>query len=375
MGSWFGCHQAALLKNENGIKTPLVATRKITSININDTGDLVERRGGSLDYATEHFQGPKQAEIQITSKEWFAELLNVATGGLVSRLTDNPNIKVIDSRNALMTIDYPMTNPGAKATATFNDEDGTATIRFTAKEIGTDGNDITVAITKNVASADYVIKRGVVTETYSTVAIADAATTLAASTLVDVEVLSTAKEPETAVATNLAGGLDKVNNTTDAFFGTFMLRFNGQNWDLYLLDDSDTSLRANYDLKFGQSLNLQAGNVVNLGIGLTAQLDNNYNPAENDYVIFTLIPDRADIIRSWRLKVSQGDRRPYVSLVASAESQGDLVNIYVPKMKCSSGLPMTLAEKTDNEFQLTFMTSLESDTGSPYEVTAAERFN
>ena len=260
----FGVHNATFLNYET--KVPIFRSDIITAVAINDTGDLVAREGGSLDYAIEHFQARKQIEIQVTSKEWRAGLYQIAAGAKVVNLSPaNSNVVLLSSKNAVMDFTFEDTNAGS------------------------------------------------------------------------------------------------------LYWGSFALIYNGTAWDLYLLEDSASNLEYNENsLQLGSALALSS-TAAHLGNGVSAKYDTGYTtPEEGDYILFSVSPKTPV---SFSASVSQGDRRPYVSGLFACESQGDLATVYIPKMRCSSGLPINMNEKADNENQITFMASLENRTSEIWKLT------
>ena len=141
-----------------------------------------------------------------------------------------------------------------------------------------------------------------------------------------------------------------------AINGKFLLRFDGTDWKLFILEDQRRSQIYDVDsLQVGGDLTLSTA-ASSLGNGFTAALDAGYTPAEGDYVIFsTFIAGGGE---TYVTRLQEGKLRPYVGIVLAAEMQGDYFNIYAPRAKCSSGVPFAMNERADNEYQLTFDLSL-----------------
>ena len=150
----------------------------------------------------------------------------------------------------------------------------------------------------------------------------------------------------------------EIANAASLSWGSFALVYNGAKWDLYLLENALNDIDFNaLTLKVGSELTLSAA-ASHLGNGVSAAYDAAYTtPEEGDYIVFSVVPEDAAAIQAYTASVAQGARRPYVSGIFAAEAQGSLLTIHVPRMKCSSGIPFALNDKTDNEYQLTFMGS------------------
>lgn len=151
------------------------------------------------------------------------------------------------------------------------------------------------------------------------------------------------------------------------FFGTFALYYNGTGWDHYVLDDSGSiKLIGGTDLNIGPfaiPVTVSGGSTpdpISIGNGLTAilPLATEYTPAEGDFYSYRVIPANPAAQRAFQVTVQDRQRRPSVTGYFAAESQGSLFSIRIPKMKCSSGLPINLTEKTVGEWQISFMASL-----------------
>lgn len=249
--SLFGVHRAVFLNYET--KIPIISSRIVTALAINDTGDLTPREGGSWQYPLHHFENRKSIEIQATFKDWRPEFINLATGGAVT--------KNATSAAAIQSLDNVGTD-----------------LEFTA-----------------IASSVQV-------------------------------------------------------------FGTYLLSYGGatDKWSLYLLDSTPTVPKLTNGTLVEAGIDLSTSD-TDLNIGFNCKLATDYTPAAGQRLVFRALPgDGAD---DHTLVVDQNSRRPFVSATFVAEQQQQAVTIEVNKMICSSGFPVTMNEKTDNEFQLTFMAS------------------
>lgn len=132
------------------------------------------------------------------------------------------NIQLKNKRFSVLKIVRVEATGAVKAEKTFQ-AGATNIVKFTAKSKGLYGNSIKVTISAgSVSGKKYLIQdtsAGATEffpdEIYDNVAIADLASKLALSALVDVTVLATSSEPDNAVATALTGGLDGTVADTD----------------------------------------------------------------------------------------------------------------------------------------------------------------
>lgn len=258
----FGCHEAVFL--DAVTNTPLAITDLVSTVSINNTGDLVERRGGSHRMPLEHFEAANSVEVQITLKKWAAEFLQISTGAVSRKITDVTTATTIET--------VKTSGGGAGVTVTSEDEDnGTPVFGYHLLQYD--------------ATASKWIH-------------------------------------------SLVGSPENPNRILGSEFALA---------DAHTLTTTEEKL----------------------GFGLDAKIESGYTPAAGDSILFRVIPENPDALTAYYASITDKQRRPYIQGIFSAESaEGILYTIRVPKMKCSSGLPVTMTEKTDAEYQLTFMASL-----------------
>ena len=166
------------------------------------------------------------------------------------------------------------------------------------------------------------------------------------------------------------------SNSGSLFYGTFVLAYNGSDWDHYLVEDSIVRNRLTVDKT---SLTLGSFNIpghdqsaISLSNGLTGLLAESYVPATGDFYVYQIYPSNAEAERSYIINANESSQRPYISLVIAAENQGNSKSIYIPKARCSSGFPHNFNENTPNEYQVTFMCS-QDPKGDLYKIQNVER--
>ena len=147
-------------------------------------------------------------------------------------------------------------------------------------------------------------------------------------------------------------------------FGYYLARFKETSGSDHKFDFFMVGSPQGAELEDGQEFAFKLDETIStsasdIGNGLTAKLGASYTPSEGDSLLVRVHPAEPGALRASYSSIGDRDRRPYVSGIFSAEStEGILFQIHIPKMKCSSGIPFTMNEKTDNEYQLTFMACL-----------------
>ena len=189
----------------------------------------------------------------------------------------------------------------------------------------------------------------------------------------EIENFKTAASQETVQTVGGGAGLEiEFNSTSNGYpvFGYYLGEYDGTNWQFYMVGSPQNAVLEDGERFLIKSDHTVTTSSTDIGNGLAVKLGTGYTAAEGDAILFRVHPAEPGAIRAYYSSVMDTGRRPYVSGIFSAESaEGSLFQIHVPKMKCSSGIPFTMTEKTDNEYQLTFMASQPDDRSVPiYEV-------
>ena len=173
-----------------------------------------------------------------------------------------------------------------------------------------------------------------------------------------------------AAAGNLVLTADGTSGTP--LFGYYRLSFDGTKWSMELIgspDDPVTISGSDFVLAEEPTGDITTTAADFGSTGFKLKLGDAYTAKAGDAVTFRVFPTNKAALAAHYTQIRDGDRKPYVSAIFSAEGkEGHLFNIYIERMKCSSGLPVTMAEKTDNEYQLSFMASVEDRTQPLWEI-------
>lgn len=239
-------------------KRPLFVSELLTSVALNDSGDLVEQRAGAVRYPVAHYEAARSLECQLTGKDFSLGLIQACTGHKSTSIANTASSVVsIDKKNAELTYSFVDANKAALS------------------------------------------------------------------------------------------------------WGTYVLLYDGTNWEVFLVEDSvakkNINLMADASLKISDAT--ITGTATHLGNGVSAVLEGSYTPEAGDYDVIQVYPADPTATSAYMIQAQEASERPYVSLVMAAEKQGSLKSIVVPKAKCSSGFPHNFNEAVPNEYQITFMVS------------------
>lgn len=102
-GTVFGVSKVVGLNYQT--KRPIFSTELLTSMGVNDAGELVAQRAGRVKYPLGHYESEKSCEIQFTGKEYSMGLVQACTGHKITNIDSSANqVETLDSKNANLVL-------------------------------------------------------------------------------------------------------------------------------------------------------------------------------------------------------------------------------------------------------------------------------